>query len=121
MGAPGEAGRSGGVPRPAADRDPGLQPERTRLAWRRTVLSAAVAAVLAGRQVLRGGAPGPVEAVLMVLVALLWWAFAIVAHRRMRALTAGRPAALSPRPALLVAGCTVGLAVCGAALLAPGR
>ncbi|MEU7637872.1 MULTISPECIES: DUF202 domain-containing protein [unclassified Streptomyces] len=118
MGAPKEAG---GAPRPAADRDPGLQPERTRLAWRRTVLSAVAVAALAGRQVLHGGAPGQVEAALMVLVVLAWVVFAVAADRRMRALTGGRPAAMPGWLALLVAGCTIGLAVCGAALLLPGR
>ncbi|WP_309246927.1 DUF202 domain-containing protein, partial [Streptomyces somaliensis] len=45
--------RGGGVA--GGPRDPGLQPERTRLAWRRTTLSCTVAAVLAARQTVHGG------------------------------------------------------------------
>ncbi|MFI6764335.1 DUF202 domain-containing protein [Streptomyces sp. NPDC050355] len=109
-------------PRPARDRDPGLQPERTRLAWRRTTLSATAMAVLAGRQLLHGQAPGPVEAVLAVLMGLLWLAFMALAHRRMRAMATGRPPGLPPRTALLLVVCTLAVALCGAVILVrPGR
>lgn len=109
-------------PRPASDRDPGLQPERTRLAWRRTTLSATAMAVLAGRQLLESAAPGPVEAVLAVVMGLLWLAFVALAHHRMRAMTSGRPPGLPPRIALLLVGCTLGLALCGAVILVvPGH
>lgn len=111
----------GGVPPPAPDRDPGLQPERTRLAWRRTTLSATAMAVLAGRQLLSSRAPGAVEVVLVVLMGLLWLAFVTLAHRRMRAMATGRPPALPPRTALLLVGCTLAPALCGGVLLArPG-
>ncbi|QIK09580.1 DUF202 domain-containing protein [Streptomyces sp. ID38640] len=110
-----------GAPRPVPDRDPGLQPERTRLAWRRTTLSATVMAVLAGRQLLRSDAPGPVEVVLAVLMGLLWVAFMVLAHHRMQAMAAGRPPALPPRTVLLLVGATLALALCGAVILVPGR
>lgn len=106
-----------GVPRPAPDRDPGLQPERTRLAWRRTTLSATAMAVLAGRQLLGSRAPGAVEVVLVVVMGLLWLAFVTLAHGRMRAMAGGRPPALPPRTALLLVGCTLAPALCGGVLL----
>ncbi|MEU3058294.1 DUF202 domain-containing protein [Streptomyces griseus] len=100
----------------AADRDPGLQPERTRLAWRRTTLSATVVAVLAGRQALHSGA-GPAALVAVSLSALAWLGFLLVAHRRMLRMEAARPAPLAPRAALTATLCTVALAVFAAAML----
>ncbi|MBT2403792.1 MULTISPECIES: DUF202 domain-containing protein [unclassified Streptomyces] len=91
-------------------RDAGLQPERTRLAWRRTTLACSVTAVLAVRQALRGSGT-PVEVIGTAVIALIWLAFLWVAHRRVRALAAGRPAALAPRVALAAVACTVALAV----------
>lgn len=99
-----------------ADRDPGLQPERTRLAWRRTTLSATVAAVLAGKQALHGGAT-VAAAVALALSAAAWIGFLRVAQRRVRATDAARPAPLSPRAARTAAACTVALAVFAAAMM----
>ncbi|QGV81452.1 DUF202 domain-containing protein [Streptomyces ficellus] len=97
-------------------RDPGLQPERTRLAWRRTTLSATVAAVLAARQAVHDDvtAAGLVGAALSLLV---WLVFLGVAHRRMRALVAARPGALRPRGAVVAAGCAVALAAFAVAVV----
>ncbi|WP_314249367.1 DUF202 domain-containing protein [Streptomyces sp. DSM 40907] len=99
-----------------ADRDAGLQPERTRLAWRRTTLASSVVAVLAVRQALRG-AGAPVELAGAAAIALIWLAFLWVAHRRIRALAAGRPPELAPRAALAVVVCTVALAVFAIAVI----
>ncbi|WP_299537622.1 DUF202 domain-containing protein [uncultured Streptomyces sp.] len=97
-------------------RDPGLQPERTRLAWRRTTLSCTVVALLAGRQALHGGT-GPAAVVALALSALAWLGFLLTAHRRVTETDAARPPALTPRRALAVTACTVALAVFAAAML----
>ncbi|MFF4016756.1 DUF202 domain-containing protein [Streptomyces sp. NPDC001843] len=105
----------GGV---TAGRDPGLQPERTRLAWRRTTLSYAVASVLALRAALHGGATAG-GLVACALCGALWVGFLLVAHRRIRALATpgARTVALAPRHAVAAALCTVATAVCAVALV----
>ncbi|MBB3079863.1 DUF202 domain-containing protein [Streptomyces violarus] len=104
------------APRPP-DRDPGLQPERTRLAWRRTTLSGTVSAVLAVKTALHGGA-SVAGVVACALCCVLWLGFLGVAHRRIRTLSApGSPAAFAPRHATAAVLCTVAMAVCGAALV----
>ncbi|MEU1182073.1 DUF202 domain-containing protein [Streptomyces sp. NPDC005820] len=99
------------------DRDPGLQPERTRLAWRRTTLSSTVATVLAVKTALHGGASAA-GIVACALCCGLWLAFLLLAHRRIRTLTtAAAPNALPPRQAALAVLCAVATAVCAAALV----
>ncbi|MET8564964.1 DUF202 domain-containing protein [Streptomyces flaveolus] len=100
-----------------AGRDPGLQPERTRLAWRRTTLSATVATVLAVKTALHDRHPAA-GIVACAVCAVLWLGFLRVAQHRIRALTAGpRPPALAPRLATAAALCAVALAVCAAVLV----
>ncbi|MET9961161.1 DUF202 domain-containing protein [Streptomyces sp. NPDC006326] len=101
---------------PRAERDAGLQPERTRLAWRRTTLACSVAAVLALRQAARGSGSS-VEVVGAAVIALVWLAFLWVAHRRLRQLAAPRPPALAPRSAAAAVACTVALALCAVAVI----
>ncbi|MEU3252014.1 DUF202 domain-containing protein [Streptomyces sp. NPDC006997] len=99
------------------ERDPGLQPERTRLAWRRTTLAGTVVAVLAVRASLRGGATAT-GAVAAALCLAPWLALLLLAHRRIRALSAAaRPAQLTPRHAAAAALCAVALAAGAAALV----
>ncbi|WP_225822129.1 DUF202 domain-containing protein [Streptomyces naphthomycinicus] len=100
-----------------AGRDPGLQPERTRLAWRRTTLSAAVVAVLAVKTALHGGASGT-GVVLCAVCCGLWLGFLRVAHHRIRTLSAGSPPpALTPRHATTAVLCAVAMAACAAVLV----
>ncbi|MDT0345420.1 DUF202 domain-containing protein [Streptomyces litchfieldiae] len=102
-------------------RDPGAQPERTRLAWRRTTLTFALVVVLAARGlVVEGGHRGP-ETVAVALAALLWVAFLAVAHRRLRALTEARPGPPEGRTVAGAAGIVVVAALVAAVALAvPG-
>ncbi|MFJ6087342.1 DUF202 domain-containing protein [Streptomyces sp. NPDC092369] len=101
----------------AERRDPGLQPERTRLAWRRTTLSGSVVAVLAVKTALHGGASAP-GVVACAVCCALWLGFLLVAHRRIRVLAAGDvPALLVPPQATIAVLCTVAMAACGAVLV----
>lgn len=100
----------------AAERDPGLQPERTRLAWRRTTLSCTVVALLAGKQALHGGAT-PAGVVALSLSVLAWLGFLRVANRRVQGMGISRPQPMGARAALTAAACTVALAVFAAAML----
>lgn len=96
--------------------DPGLQPERTRLSWRRTTLSAVVVVVLAARETARRGA-SPTAVLGMGVSVLLLLVFLVTAQRRMRQLGSARPPGLLPAGALLVSGCTIALAALGTAVL----
>ncbi|WP_028801666.1 DUF202 domain-containing protein [Streptomyces sp. 142MFCol3.1] len=101
------------------ERDPGLQPERTRLAWRRTTLSSTVAALLAMKTALHGGR-SVAGLLACALCCALWLGFLALAHHRIRTLsTAGPsgPAALTSRYATAAVLCTVALAVCAVALV----
>ncbi|MFD5804117.1 MULTISPECIES: DUF202 domain-containing protein [unclassified Streptomyces] len=101
----------------STDRDPGLQPERTRLAWRRTTLSGTVVAVLAAKTALNGGAT-PASVLAATLCCVLWLAFLRIAHGRIATLASTpRPRALTPSHATAAALCTVAVAVCGALLV----
>lgn len=63
-------------------RDPGLQPERTELAWRRTALSAAACSALLLHTAARSGwGFGVIPGVLTAVVAL---AVAVAGRRRSR-------------------------------------
>lgn len=103
---------------PEPRRDPGLQPERTRLAWRRTTLSSTVAAVLAAKTALHTRSAAGLAVV--GVCCLLWLGFLALAHRRIHTLATaepGRPPRLAPRHAAAATLCTVALAVCAAALV----
>ncbi|MGK5519957.1 DUF202 domain-containing protein [Micromonospora sp. URMC 107] len=102
--------------RPA--RDPGLQPERTRLAWRRTALALTVIIVLTVRLALTGPPAGRTLGALVAGAAVLGWVAALAVCWR-------RATGVSPSPGYgrslpLVALAAAGFALLGTLLAARG-
>ncbi|NBE81766.1 DUF202 domain-containing protein [Micromonospora rubida] len=94
--------------------DPGLQPERTRLAWRRTLLALTVVTVLTVRLALSGDAVGAV----LAGVAIAGWAAALALCWR-RAVGSG-PMRDTSRTMPVVALAAVGQAAVGVLLTVRG-
>jgi hypothetical protein len=101
----------------AADpaRDPGRQPERTRLSWRRTVLTITVVALLAGRLAIRESDAG-VQLLALAAVLAGWLAVLVLSWRRIAAMGAATPAPVR-RAVPLTTLATVGFAGLGVALV----
>ncbi|HEX5565539.1 MAG TPA: DUF202 domain-containing protein [Streptomyces sp.] len=97
-------------------RDPAAQPERTRLAWRRTSLAFTIVVLLATRGGVRAGSPAAYAAVALGM--LVWLMFLVVTQRRLHALTvAGRSSPLGTPTAVAAVACTLALPVCGVVVL----
>ncbi len=96
-------------------RDPGASAERTRLAWRRTGLSAGVVALLMLRHAFEPGAG--LVIFLMVAAGLIGWALLVgISYRRARGLNAWPPRR-GERTVAAYALVTAGLSVVGTVLV----
>ncbi|HEX2773971.1 MAG TPA: DUF202 domain-containing protein [Micromonosporaceae bacterium] len=94
-------------------RDPGLQPERTRLAWRRTALATGVVAVLLLRMAFLLGPAGALPAAAALAG---WVACAAIAYRRGGRMTERQPTAAG-RTLAVLAMITAGYAALGVVLV----
>ncbi|MTK02025.1 DUF202 domain-containing protein [Micromonospora sp. CP22] len=95
-------------------RDPGLQPERTRLAWRRTLLALTVVTLLTVRLALIGGRGGAGPAA----VAILGWGVVITLCWRRG--TGSGVARVGGRQVALVGLAAAGFALLGTLLVLRG-
>lgn len=97
-------------------RDPGLQPERTRFAWRRTVLTFAAVTLLLLRMALYDDAAS-VRAAIGVSLGLLGLILVIyIGSRRIKAMTDAEPVAVG-RTLTVVAAAVLGYAILGIVLV----
>ncbi|GAA1627608.1 DUF202 domain-containing protein [Catellatospora bangladeshensis] len=95
--------------------DPGAQPERTRLAWRRTVLAATACALLLFRLAFERGLD-PAGAVGLALGLLCWLAMLTLAHRRIKEMARPRPAGVARLLAAVAVSC-IAVALLGVLLI----
>lgn len=99
--------------------DPGMQPERTALSWRRTSLAIAVGGIVLARLLSpKLGAAGVMIGVIAALIGMVLYLASIVRYRNVHAALSSKDgAARLPGGAMLLA--TAGLISCGglAALL----
>ncbi len=96
--------------------DPGAAAERTRLAWRRTGLSASAVGLLAVRPAF-GPDAGAAELLTAAAAMVAWAALVALAYRRARDLAAHRPLAAG-RTVTAYALITVGFALLGGGVVA---